>query len=164
MNWLILLALIAIVPIVLAIVFRISAVYIFLSAAAGSLLVSYVGDDAALALSMFFRGQNTTVISQFILQLLPVALTILFLKKTMPHSKILLHIFPLITSGLMLAVLVLPFIDTASQQQIFANHYGEMLKELQDLIVGVATLSVLVLAWVSLRHKEGKKSKKAKLH
>ena len=160
MDSLILLAVIAGLPVLLALFLRVSSVFLFLSVAAGSLLVTYVGDDAGLALTMIIRGQNTTLIAQFGLQLLPVVISLLFLRKTLPKSKVLLHLPAIVATGLALAALLLPYLDSKVQQQIYANYYGNILRESQDVVVAGAALLVLMIMWTTYRHKDDKKSKK----
>src|SRR5574338_1017179 len=106
MNSLMLLAIIAGVPTLLALLLRVHSVYFFLSVAAGSLLVNHLGDDTGLALSMAFRGQNTMLIASVGILLVPVLLTLLFLRGSTPKRKSLLHILPLVMTGLTLGVLV----------------------------------------------------------
>ena len=161
MESLVILAVIAGLPILLGLLLRVSAVFLFASIAAGSLLVTYMGDDASLALGMMVRGQDTNLIAQLILLLLPVGLTFLLLRKTMPRSKLLLHVPAVVMSGLALAALALPLLDAAAQEKIYANEYGNMLRESQDIIVGAAAVVVLLLMWVTYRHKEDKKHKKS---
>jgi hypothetical protein len=159
MNPLILLGIIAGLPVVLALVFRVSGVFLFLSAAVGSLFVSYVGDDASLALGMLVRGQNTTLVCQFGLLLVPVALSLLFLRKTLPKSKVLLHLPLLVATGASLAVLALPFFDSGAQARVFANQYGDMFKDAQDVVVATAGLLALAILWLTYHHKEDKHGK-----
>jgi hypothetical protein len=78
----------------------------------------------------------------------------------MPRSKLLLHFVPLIGTGLTIAVLALPYFDSNAQSQIFANYYGDMFKDSQDVIVGATSLMILLLMWLTLKHKEDKKHKK----
>lgn len=160
MNALALLLGIAVVPIVIALIFRVSGVFLFLSAAAGYLLVLYVGDDAGLVLGMSVRFGNVNIMAQLLLLLIPVLLTLLFLKKTLPKHKLLLHLPLQIATGLALSAMALPLLDSRSQEQIFANHYGNLLRESQDMFVGVATVLALLIMWFTYRHKEDKKSKK----
>lgn len=164
MESLIILAAIAGVPVLLALFLRVSSVFFFVSIAAGSLLVTYVGDDAALAIGMFVRGQNTNQIAQLGLLLLPVVLSLIFLKKTMPKSKLLLHLPVLAAGGVALAALALPYLDSNAQEKIFANQYGNLLRESQDVAVAVAAVSALLLMWLSYKQKEDKKHKKHKKH
>lgn len=160
MNAILVLAAIAGVPVLLALFMRVSAVFLFTSIAAGSLLVSYWGDDAGLALGMMMRGQNTNLIAQLILLLLPVVLSLFFLKRTMPKSKFLLHLPVQVANSLTLAVLALPLLDSNIQKELYANHYGNALRESQDVVVGVTALLIMFIMWMTYRHKEDKKHKK----
>lgn len=160
MNPIILLAAIAGVPILLGLLFRVSAIFMFVAAAAGSVLVTYMADDAGLALGMWVRNADSNMFAQFGLLLLPVVLTLLFMRKTMPKSKLLLHLPVLIAIGGMLAVLALPLMDSNAQAKIFTEQYGEKLQETQDVIVGVAAAGTLLLMWLTERHKADKKEKK----
>ena len=160
MTPLIILAAIAGVPVLLALFLRVSAIYLFLSVAAGSLLVTYIADDASLALGMMITGQDTNLIAQLGLLFLPIILTIVFLRKTLPRTKLLLHLIPLLGTGLTIAVLALPYFDSSSQSQIFANYYGDMFKDSQDVIVGATAILILLLTWFTKKHKDDKKHKK----
>jgi hypothetical protein len=156
------LAAIAGLPVLLALVFRVSAVYLFLSVAAGSLLVLYVGDDAGLASDIFMRSPHNTMIAQLVLQLLPVVLTLLILRKTMPATAFLLHVPVVIATGLALAVLTLPLLDAGLQDKISADQYGNMVRESQDVIVAAAASASLLLMLITSRRREDKKHKKHK--
>lgn len=160
MDSLIILAAIAGVPVLLALFLRVSAVFMFTSIAAGSLLVTYLGDDAGLAMRLMVRGPNTNIFAQLGLLLLPVVLTLLLLKRTMPKTKLLLHFPALAASSAALAALALPYLDSNAQEKIYANQYGNMLLESQDVVVGAAAILVLLLMWMTYRHKEDKKHKK----
>jgi hypothetical protein len=159
MDALILLAAIAGVPVLLALLFRVSAVFVFVSVAAGSLLVTYLGDDAGLALGMLVRGQNTNLFAQLGLFLLPVVVTLLLLRRTMPTTKLLLHLPAMIANGLAIAAHALPLLDSGIQEKVFANEYGTMLRESQDVVIGAATAFALLIMWLTYRHKEGKHKK-----
>jgi len=159
MNALILLGAIAGVPVLLALVFRVSAIYLFLSIAAGSLLVTYIGDDASLALGMVVRGQNTTLITQFALLLVPVGMSLLFLRKSLPKSVMLFHVPVLVAAGAALAALALPYMDSNVQQQLFSTRYGNVFRNAQDVVVAAAAGMTLILMWLTAGHKEGKHKK-----
>lgn len=142
----------------LALLLRVNGVFLFLSVAAGNLLVMSVADDADLALGMAVSA-DTTTIARFSLQLAPVLLTLLFLRKTMPRSKMLIHLLPVIATGLMLAVFVLPFLSPDTRGQVYDSAYGETIDSAQDVVIGVASLLTLLLAWFSYRNKDGKRGK-----
>jgi large-conductance mechanosensitive channel len=156
MTPLILLAIIAGLPVLLALLLRVNAVFLFMSVAAGNLLVRFVGDDADLALGMVLRDADAPIISKFVLQLLPVILTILLLRKTLPRSKMLFHVLPSIATGLSLGVFVLTFFNTSVQKEVYDSPYGDVLKTSQDVIVAAAVVLTLLLAWITYRNKDAK--------
>src|SRR5690606_25487622 len=124
MDALVLLSLIALVPVVAALLLRVSGVFLFLSIAAGYLLVQYVGDDAGLTLGIVVKTSNVNMLAQLVVLLLPTAISLLFLKQTLPKHKLLLHVPLHIANGFALAVLVLPLLDSTMQEKIYANQYG----------------------------------------
>jgi hypothetical protein len=145
--------------VLLGLAFRVSAVFLFISVVSGSLLVQFMGDDAILAAGMLFKGQNADVMTQFALLFLPLILTMLFMRKTMKKSKVLLHIVPLIGVGLSAAVFALPVFADHIEEQIVSNQYGGMLNDANDVIVGATAVAVVLLMWLTERHKEGKHGK-----
>lgn len=149
---LILLAVLAVVPVFLALVFRVSAIYLFLSLAVGDLLVKYLSDDVSLTIDMVSRSSQVPMITALCLLFLPVVLTLSLLRKSLPTSKLMLHIVPLALTGLTAAVFALPLLDSNTQAEIFALPAGNILRQAQDLIVGVAGVSVLTLIWISRPH------------
>ena len=159
MTPIILLAVIAGVPVLYALLFRISAVFLFLSVVIGDLLVKYLSDDVSLALATMIRGPKVPMITQLVLLLLPVIMTMVWLRKSMPKLKLLLHIPALILSGLTLAVFTLSLLETSVQTEITSTPIGHAFNSSQDIIIGVASVSVLILAFISYRHREGKHGK-----
>lgn len=160
MDALIILALIAGIPVLLALLLRVSGVFLFLSLASGNLLLLYLGDDAGLASSMLVRGQNSYMIAQLVLLVLPIVLSLFLLKRTLPKAKILLHLPLLATTGLALATLALPLFDSNTQAKVFATQYGGMLRDYQDVIIGSAAVLALLVMWFTYRHKTEDKHKK----
>lgn len=156
----VLFAVIAGLPILNALIMRVSAVFLFASIATGNLLVLYLSDDVVLALNAFSKSKNIPMIVQLVLLLLPVVLTLFFLRKTVPRSKLLMHLLPLIGSGLSIAVLTLPIFPSEVQGQIFGHPSGDVFKNSQDLIVSVTAIFVLLLMWHEYKPHEGKHSKK----
>ena len=159
MNPLIILSFVVALPVLLALLFRVSGVFLFVSAVSGYLLMRYFGDDANLVLGMTLHGESTQMIAQFILLLFPVVVSLLVLKNTLPKAKILLH-FPLLVGvGMMLAVFGLGVLGSEAQNQIINNQYGAMLNSSQDLIIGATASMALLIMWFTYRHKSDKKSK-----
>jgi hypothetical protein len=159
MTPLIVVAAVACVPVVLALVLRVHAVFLFVSMAAGYLLVQFVGDDAGLAADAFIRRANTPMVTQIALLVAPILFTLLLMRKSMPRSKMVLHVIPLIAIGMSLAVLLLPLVPSNVQKQVFDAPHGNVIRDAQDVVVAVAAVLTLLLTWTTGRHKEDKKSK-----
>ena len=151
------LLLIAALPVVLALLFRVSSLCLFAASAAGALLVKYLGDDVWLAVNMFVKGPNTQFFVQLSLLFLPVLLTLFFTRKSLPKSKILLHLVPIIANGLLIAAIAIPLLPPALQSGIFAVPIGGVAKRSQDIMVGAAVVLNLLLMWQLNRsnHHEG---------
>ncbi|MBA3758467.1 hypothetical protein H0X10_02450 [Candidatus Saccharibacteria bacterium] len=160
MTPIILFAVLAGLPILNALFMRVSAVFLFASIAIGNFLVIYLSDDVTLALNAFTKGQYVPMITQLTLLLSPVVLTLFFLRKSLPKSKVFLHILPLVGCGLSVAVLALPLLPSAVQSQIFGLPSADVFQNSQDLIVSVTAIMVLALMWQTYRPVEGKHGKK----
>lgn len=160
MTPIILFAVLAGLPVLNALLMRVSAVFLFASIAVGNFLVLYLSDDVVLAVNAFTKGKNIPMIVQLSLLLAPIILTLYFLRKSMPKSKFLLHVVPIIGCGLSVAVLAVPLLPSEVQGQVFGIPSGDVFKNSQDLIVSVTAIMVLMLTWQSYRPHEGKRGKK----
>lgn len=138
---------IVVVPILLALVFRVHAVYVFLGICAGYLLQMALSDDVDLAFATIIHGSNTIVAARLTLLGLPVLLSIFVLRKTQGRSFI-FQLVPLIFSGMLLGALALPLLPPGMEQDIYNAQYGSGIKQSQDLVIAAAAISNLVLAWM----------------
>lgn len=145
---------IAALPALAAIVLRVNAVLLFASIAAGELLVIRFGDDAELVVSMAMRGDGAAVVARLIVLFLPVALTLLFARKSVSGSKMALHIIPILATSLLIAALTYPFLSAEFQQKVLASPHGKQLVSSMDIIVGVAVVFDLLLLWWTHRPKK----------
>lgn len=157
MDALIVVGLIVSAPLVLSLLFRVSAVMLFLSIAIGSLLVKYFGDDASVVLGSFVHSANLERITNLSLQLLPVALTLFFLRKSASAGQFILHIVPLVLSSAALGMMALPLLSAGTQGAFYNTSVGKSVKPADDVIIGAASVSVLLLAWaVGKPHHSGR--------
>jgi hypothetical protein len=156
----VLFAVLAGLPIFNAIIFRVSAVFLFTSIAVGNFLVLYLSDDVILALNAFSKDKNIPMIARLTLLLLPVILTLFVLRKSLAKSKFIWHLIPLIGCGLSIAVLAIPILPSEVQGQLFGMPSGDVFKNSQDLIVSITAIMVLMLMWRGYKHSDGKHGKK----
>ncbi len=138
-------------PFVLALIFRVHALFIFISLLAGNVLVYFLGDDAGLVAAMVSKSSTAPLVAKGVLLLLPVVLTFVFLRRTLSVSKIAFTIVPLLATCMSIAVLAVPLLTTDLQQQVFGSPSGNILKQAQDDIIGVAVISNLLLMWLTFR-------------
>lgn len=159
MTAVLIVALFVLAPVLLALFFRVHALYVFLSISAGSLLANYLGDDTDLVIGVVSKGPSTPMIANILVLCLPLVFTMVFLRKSISKNSLALHIIPIILSGMLLGVLALPLLDSNTQAQVFADTYGSKFRSAQDLIVGASVLSTLSLMWITGKSRMGKHSK-----
>lgn len=138
-------------PILLTLIFRVNALYTFISIGVGYLLQLALSDDVDLALAAIIKGSNSIVFAQFILLITPIVLTMFVLKKTASRT-FLLQIVPLLLSGLLLAALSLSLLPPAIEQAIYDLPYGSSIRGAQDLVIAAAAISNLLLMWSLFKH------------
>ncbi len=129
----------------LAVYLRIPATVLFLSILIGKLFAEELSLDAYDVVSGVLPGVTTTMVQAGLL-LLPVILTIVFLKGTTPKSRMLFNAVPLFFCLVTLGLFVNPYFDVVSrldeQQRI-------ILTDNQSYVVAVAGLVTLLSSWLS---------------
>lgn len=144
-------------PVLLALVMRVNAVFIFLSVGAGYLLQMSLSDSIDLLVATFIRGSNSLVIARVGLFVLPILLTLILLRKTMGRSFV-FQIIPLIFSGMMLAVLLLPLLTPGFSQTVYSSQYGGSIRSSSDLVTAVAVASNMILAYMLFKSHSSRKT------
>jgi hypothetical protein len=132
---------------------RAPSVLLFFSLLVGQLLATQIGQDAYSWVSAFTKlGDSRTV--QLILLLLPVGLSLLFLKGRVPRSKLIMEAVPMlfvIATGALFAAALVPSINQALADRIDIERY-------RSLLLICASLSSLVSAWFTYpKHDSGGK-------
>lgn len=156
----ILFAVLAGLPVLNAVLFRINAIVLFTSIAIGNFLLLYLSDDVILAVNAFTKSPNVSLVVQLVLLLAPVVLAFVFMRKTIGRGAFLLHLVPIIGCGLSVALLALPIFSNEIQSQIFGMEYGSVLKNSQDLVLSITAIMVLLLMFHSNRGHDDKHKKK----
>lgn len=156
------LAALAITPVALLLFLRTNAAVVFLALCAGSILPSYVGEDANLIVSSFFPGSSAGAyqVISIVLILLPAVLTALFLRNSLSGVGSILNIPTTIAVGLFIPLLVVPYLSDGLRVAIEATEVWELLEQFQAVIVGGGILFSLVLLWAAFKKGHSKKGKK----
>lgn len=140
-------------PVLLALIFRVNAVFVFLSVCVGYFLQFALSDDVDLVLATIIQGSNSMVAARLTLLGLPVLVTLFVLRKTRGKSFI-FQLIPLILSGLFLATLALPLLPTTLEQDIYNAQFGNGIRQSQDLVIAAAAVSNLTLLYMLFRSKQ----------
>jgi ABC-type spermidine/putrescine transport system permease subunit I len=155
MNTYIILGIIVGLPLLLTLILRVSAVFLFLGVAGGILLSQYIAEDAALVLNLISPHGEFNSYAKLALLLIPVLLTMFFLKKTVQLSKLFLHIIPIAITVLVLGSFIIKVLPGGIQYNIASNPLAKTLDTAQNVLLGSATAITLILAWLTMRHKKG---------
>lgn len=161
MSLIILAALIAL-PVLLLLYLKTNSAVVFLALCAGSLLPSYVGDDARLLLSSILPGSSTTAgqITSIVLILLPAFLTAVFLRKTLVGFDSMLNIPPTAAVGLFVPLLIVPYLSVSTSSAITSTDAWHLLEQFQASIVTAGVFFSLLLLWAAFKKSHKKASKK----
>ena len=135
-------------PLLLGLIFRVSASHIFFSLMAGELLARYFGSEAGLIIDSFTRNRSAGAYAEAIVLVLPMILTAFLLKGSLSKGKTLLHFVPLLVTGIVFAAFVLPILPTAVQAQVSSVKAGSELVNTSNLIIGGVVALQLVALWL----------------
>lgn len=146
-------------PLLLGLIFRVSAPHLFFSLMAGELLARYFAHDVGVIGTSLSRSELPMQYAEALIIVLPLLLTAIFLKGSLTKSKVALHFIPLLITGVVLAAFVLPVLPTAVQDAVRILPAGAQLLDMSSAIVGVVVFFQLVSLWLLNRsqHEPGKK-------
>ncbi len=154
MDTYIILAALVGVPLFLALLFRVNAVLLFIGVAAGALFAQYIAEDTSLVVDAFFpRGGNVDVYVKLGLLVLPVALTLLFLRKTLSVAQLVFHLIPLLVTSAAFASLVVNLMPGGVYHDVMSNPVGRIAVSSQNVLIAASAFLTLLLAWLTMGHK-----------
>jgi hypothetical protein len=148
-------------PLLLGVLFRVSASALFFSVMAGELLGRYFHNEAAAFARSTFKTQSSGEYAEAFIVILPVLLTALFMHGSISRGKTVLHMIPLAITGLVLAAFVLPILPYSIQVQVMTVPLGKQLLDSTNMIIGIIVLLQLISLWI-LSRAPGEPHKKKK--
>ena len=158
MNETLVLGLIVLVLWALVTYWRVPAVVLLSSILIGKLLADELSPDVYGVISGVLPALSSQMLQAGLL-ILPVALTILFLKGTSPKSMMLFNAVPLLLCLVTLCLFVNPYFDVVGRLD---EQQRVILTDNQSYIVSFAGVLTLISAWIphfkkADKHKKGKK-------
>lgn len=140
-------------PVLLLMVLRVNAAFVFLSLCLGSVLVQFVGPDAATILSSTRAHANGVPPNQsyidLVLLLLPVVLTtVIMIRSVKGRARLAYNLLPAIGVGALVALLAVPLMSAGLTGSITHLPLWTKLENLQTLIISVNSLLALLFLWM----------------
>jgi hypothetical protein len=140
---------------------RINAIFMFVAYGCGELLLHYIGDDAAVAMSGLIKGPSADVVAHLFLLWLPIVLCILFLRRSLPSSGIILQAIPLAFTAAAMALLTLTMLSQSFQDGFYATPVGHTIHNAQTLVIaGAGVTTFLLILIIGRPHNDDHKHKK----
>jgi hypothetical protein len=131
----------------LIILAKVPAALVYFSLLVGQLLISHAGSDVYGFVSAGLGNVGIQWI-QLGLLLLPVMLTMLFLKGSVKGAVLALEIIPAVLTGLVLVLLTVPLIPNA-YTSLQSNPVWKQIETYQGLLVFTTSLACLLTVWFS---------------
>jgi len=149
MTPLVVLAALALVPLLAILWLRVNGAIAFMSLCLGSVLVTYTSSDVDGVLTSMSTGSNRLTVnqwSQLALLVVPLLLTILFTRGSVKGHKKLTNVLPALAAGLLTALLVVPLLPSDLQHQLHDQTAWTQLNNAQTaVILGGAAFSLVFL-------------------
>jgi hypothetical protein len=160
MTHLVILAALAVVPLLAILLLRVNGAITFMSLCLGSVLVTYTSSDVTGVLGGFSASKNLSQWAQVALLVMPFLLTVLFTRGSVKGAKSITNILPAAATGLLCALLVVPLLPAGLQGQLNTQTAWQQLNNAQTaIILGGALFSLMFLLFTHRRkhEEEGKK-------
>lgn len=169
MTYLIVLAALALLPVVAIVWLRVNGAIAFMSLCLGSVLVTYTSSDVTDLATSFSAKSNHLNVNQWVqlvLLAVPFLLTILFTRGSVKGGKKLTNVLPALASGLLFALLLVPLLSADVQRHIHRQAAWTQLSNMQTaVILGGALFSLVFLLFTHrTRGLEEESKKKQRKH
>lgn len=142
------------VPVLLTVLLRVNAVIVFFSVACGILLQRSLGESAQLALGALVQRWPTAQIAHVGLLWLPLAITLIISRRTARHGAVIVQLLPVVMAGLVGMIFTVPPLPDNVQSAIYGGRLGAQLARSQDVIIALAVVLNLLVAWRVYRHHD----------
>lgn len=146
-------------PLALGLFFRVSTSHLFFSIMSGELLARYLGHDVQVFIRQELGYPALAPYGEVTVLLAPVLITALIFRNSMNMAKTLWHAIPLALTGVVLAAFVLPILPEAIQADVRAHRVGNLLIDLDSVIVGIVVTIQLLAFWTLERGKVERRKK-----
>ena len=155
----VLLAIIAVLPLVLLLVLRSNAAIVFLAVCSGVLLQQQFGPDAHLILDAVLPRSSSVygqVLDICLVALAPL-IAMIMLRNKAKGLKYLLGIIPGVCTGLLMVLAIVPFVSSITQDNMKATEFWRNLYEFRGAVVLLGVVSSLLIITPGKKHEDAHK-------
>ena len=156
MDSYVILAAIVGIPILAAVLFRISAILLFVGTATGILLSQYISEDTTIVFNSLVTQNGSDQYIKLVLLLFPVVLTLIFLRKTISGAQLVVHIIPIVITSVALGSIVMGLLPGGVAHNLSENPFGKIVNSAQNVLIASSAALTLVLALLTSRHHGGR--------
>lgn len=165
MNPLILVAIIGGIILALIHALRVKASFVFLALASGYILTTFVASGVLDFIQFFVNNydEKTQSAVQLSLLLLPMLLTMIFLRYSVSGTKHIANVPSSILTAISTIYLVVPQLTAGVSSSVYSSDIWDLLLQYQTVLIGAAAFLSLLQFWSESRHlrikHRGRKSK-----
>lgn len=150
MTALVLIGAILAAPVLLLTIFRINAMLVFLSLCLGTVLVQYVGPEAASTVGIMtsYGTTNESIVNLFLL-FLPAVLTTVFMIRTVRGKlKIFLNFLIALSVSCLVLFQAEPYLPSNLQSALITTPIWFYMQKLQVLVIALGAIFSLLFLWL----------------
>ncbi len=155
MTYLVVLAALALLPVLAILLLRVNGAVAFMSLCLGSVLVAYTSNDVTDLITSF-SAHGTLDVRQWVqlaLLVAPFVVAILFARGSVSGHKSLTNLLPALAAGLLFALLTVPLLPLGTGREIQQVEVWRQLSDLQTMIVlSGAVFSLIFLLFTHRAH------------
>ena len=148
-------------PLVAALLFRSNGAVAFLSVCLGSVLAAAVSTDVADFITGFTPLDSEAVVQwvQAGLVILPLLVSVLMTRRSVPASKQLLNFIPALAAGLLLVLFVVPVLPDSVKDLATSNTLWDSILNLETLVLLAGGLAAYTLFLFLRPHRKDDEKK-----
>ncbi len=144
-----------VLPVLLFLILRVNASFVFLSVCLGAVLVDHVSGDAEMIVGSF--SPRTDSLSQTTIELLlllvpAVVTSIIMAFSVRGKARVFLNLFPAAATSMLLVLLAVPMLPRGLAFNLMTQDAWRILSNAEALVIGAGALVSLFFLWTQRRN------------
>lgn len=142
-------------PVIVFLLFRVNAAFVFLSVCLGAVLVDHVAGDANMIVGSFSPTTNSlsqTIIELGLLLIPAIVTTIIMMFSVHGRVRVFLNLFPAAAASMLIALLAVPMLPRGLAFSLMTQPTWRILSNAEALVIGAGALVSLFFLWTQRRN------------